>query len=393
MKKKLTFAAVAFMSTAVLAACGAAPGSSPSGSSEAAGTKIGDTIKLGVNLEVTGDVAAYGVPEKQAVDLAVKEINDAGGVDGKKIELVSKDNKSDNAEAATVTTNLATQSKVNAIVGPVTSGAVASASPNAQSAAVPLVTPSGTQDNLTVDKNGKTYDYIFRTTFIDSYQGEVLARYATENMKADKVVLYFDNSTDYAKGVAEEFKKNYKGEIVAEENYQAKDTDFQSALTNLKDKDFDAIVLPGYYQEAGPLLKQMREMGIDAPVIGPDGLADDKLTELAGAKNVTDVSYISGFSATSSDKAAEFAKKFEAEYGDAPSMFAALAYDSVYMIAEASEDAKTSKDIAKNLANIKDFERVTGTMTIDDKHNPVKSVTIIGLTEGKESSATVVEAE
>ncbi|WP_242257766.1 ABC transporter substrate-binding protein [Streptococcus thoraltensis] len=390
MKKKLTFAAVALMSTAVLVACGSAPGSS---SSNAEGTKVGETLKVGLNFESTGDVSAYGNAGKNGAQLAIDEINKDGGVDGKKIKVFVKDNKSDNSESATVTTNLTTENEVNAIVGPMVSSAVASASPNAEKAAVPLVAPAATQDDLTVTKDGKTRQYMFRTTFVDSYQGEVLSKFVSNDLKAKKVVLYYDNSSDYSKGIAKEFKKKYKGDIVSESTFQAKDTDFQSALTKFKDADFDAIVMPGYYQEVGTIIKQAREMGIDAPIVGPDGFADDKLVELAGTKNASNVYYVSGYSAKTSDKAAEFAKAYKEKYGEEPSMFAALGYDSVYMVADAAEGAKNSAEIAKNLAKTKDFEGATGTMTIDKKHNPVKSVSVVGLTDGKESSATVVEAD
>lgn len=390
MKKKLALAAMTLLSTAVLAACGAAPG----GSSNTSGNDIGDKIKIGYNLELTGDVAAYGNAEKRGADLAVAEINKAGGVDGKKIEVVSKDNKSDNGEAATVSTNLATQSKVNAILGPATSGAVSSASPNATSAGVPLVTPSGTQDSLTYN-NGKVQEYVYRATFQDSFQGKVISKYATDTLKAEKVVLYYDNSSDYAKGIAEAFKKAYKGDIVAEETFQAKDKDFQAALTTFKNKDFDAIVMPGYYTETGLITKQARDLGLTQPILGPDGFNDVKYIEGAGAENTNDVYYVSGYSTKVdlTDKASKFVEAYKAKYGEEPNMCAALAYDSVYMIADAAKDAKTSKDIATNLGKLKDFEGVTGKMTIDKKHNPVKSAVMIGLKDGKEDSATAVEAE
>lgn len=392
MKKKFALVAVAFLSTAVLTACGAAPSSSTSSS----GTTIAsDKLTIGYNLELSGTVAAYGEAEKNGADLAISEINAAGGVDGKTLEAVSKDNKSDNTESASVTTNLATQSKVNAIVGPATSGAVAAATPNATSAAVPLVTPSGTQDALTVSKSGTVNDYIFRATFQDSFQGEVLAQYATANLNAQKVVLYYDSSSDYAKGIAEKFKSVYTGEIVAEETFQSKDTDFQAALTKIKDKDFDAIVMPGYYTETGLITKQAREMGIDKPILGPDGFADSKFIESAGAENTNNVYYVSGYSTkvSLSDKSTEFVESYKAKYGEEPNMFAALAYDSVYMIAKAAEGAKTSKDIATNLAKLTDFEGVTGTMTIDKEHNPVKSAIMIGLANGEENTAEAVEVK
>lgn len=386
MKKKFTVGMLAFASAAVLAACGAAPSAS---GSAGAGTEVGDTLKIGLNFELSGNTAAYGSAEKNAADLAVEELKAAG----KKLEVVSQDNKSDNAEAATVATKLATEEKVNVMIGPATSGATAAAVPNATSAGIPLITPSGTQDSLTEGAGGKVNEFVFRTTFIDSYQGAVLSNYVTNTLKAKKVVLYYDNSSDYSKGIADVFKENYKGNIVIEETFAAKDTDFQAALSKIKAADYEVIVMPGYYEEAGSIIKQAREMGIDKTIVSSDGFADSRMIELAGADNVDNVFYISGFSAKSSDKAAAFAKAYEAKYGEAPSMFAALAYDAVYLAVEAAEDAKTSKDIAANLAKVKDFEGVTGKMTIDEKHNPVKSAVMIGLTDGKETSSTVVEAK
>ncbi|VTS37665.1 branched-chain amino acid ABC transporter amino acid-binding protein [Streptococcus porcinus] len=390
MQKKIFATIGAGLALFSLAACDAAP---PSSTSNAEGTKIEKTVKIGLNLELTGPVSAYGSAEKVGAMMAVAEINKAGGINGKKIEVISKDNKSENAESATVTTSLATQNNVNVIIGPSTSGAAAAASPNATQAAVPLITPSGTQDDLTIAKDGKTYDYIYRTTFIDSYQGDVLSTFASDHLKAKKVALFYDNSSDYAKGIAKRFKRVYKGKIVSESTYQSGDTDFQSALTKIKNQHYDAVIMPGYYQETGTIIKQAREMGIKVPIVGPDGFADAKLVELGGKDNVTDVYYLSGYSASISKKAVTFAEHYKKKYGKEPSMFAALAYDSVYMVAEAAKGAKTSKDISEGIAALKQFEGVTGTMTIDHKHNPIKSVTVIGLTKGKESSATVIAAK
>ena len=181
MSKKITLIVLAFFASIFLVACG----KSPDVTANANGTKIGDTIKIGVNMELTGAVAAYGKAEQNGIKLAVDEINKAGGVDGKKLELVTKDNKSENAEASTSSTNLAIQSNVNAIVGPATSGAVAAASLVSQKTGVPLLTPSGTQDDLTVDTNGAK-KFVFRTTFKDSYQGKVLAAYSYSNLNAKK---------------------------------------------------------------------------------------------------------------------------------------------------------------------------------------------------------------
>ena len=390
MYKKITLIVLAFFASVFLVACG----KSPDVTANAKGTKIGDTIKIGVNMELTGAVAAYGKSEQNGIKLAVDEINKAGGVDGKKIELITKDNKSENAEASTSSTNLAIQSNVNAIVGPSTSGAVAAASLVSQKTGVPLITPSGTQDDLTVDANG-VKKFVFRTTFKDSYQGEVLAAYSYNNLNAKKVVLYYDNASDYAKGIADEFKRKYKGQIVTEATFTSGDKDYQSALTKFKDQDYDAVVMPGYYTETGIITKQARDLGIDKPILGPDGFSDEKFTELAGKKNASNVYYVSGYSTNValSDKASGFIKAYEKAYKIEPNMFAALAYDSVYMVAEASKGAKTSVDIADNLANLKNFVGVTGKMTIDKDHNPIKAALMVKRDNGEEVSAEAVEIE
>ena len=390
MYKKITLIELALFDSIFLDACG----KSPDVTANAKGTKIGDTIKIGVNMELTGAVAAYGKSEQNGIKLAVDEINKAGGVDGKKIELVTKDNKSENAEASTSSTNLAIQSNVNAIVGPSTSGAVAAASLVSQKTGVPLITPSGTQDDLTVDANG-VKKFVFRTTFKDSYQGEVLAAYSYNTLNAKKVVLYYDNASDYAKGIADEFKRKYKGQIVTEATFTSGDKDYQSALTKFKDLDYDAVVMPGYYTETGIITKQARDLGIDKPILGPDGFSDEKFTELAGKKNASNVYYVSGYSTNValSDKASGFIKAYEKAYKIEPNMFAALAYDSVYMVAEASKGAKTSVDIADNLANLKNFVGVTGKMTIDKDHNPIKAALMVKRDNGEEVSAEAVEIE
>ena len=272
MIKKLALGAFSLLCLMSLAACG----QSPDVTANAKGNKVGEeTIKIGVNMELSGAVAAYGTAEYNGIKLAVKEINANGGVDGKMIELVAKDNKSEIAEASTTATNLAVQSQVTTIIGPATSGATAASSLESQKTGVPLLTPSGTQDDLTVNKDGSTKEFVFRTTFKDSFQGQVLAQFAAENMNAKKVVLYYDNSSDYAQGIAAEFKRKYKGEIVAESTFIAGDKDYKAALTRFKDLDFDAIVMPGYYTETGIITKQAREMGINKPILGPDGFSDE----------------------------------------------------------------------------------------------------------------------
>lgn len=387
MKKKFTFL---FASMFLLSACGAGGAAGPKNSGN---TASGETIKIGMNMELSGGVAAYGNAEKEGIDLAVEEINDAGGILGKKIELIEKDNKSDNNEAASIAANLTTNDKVVAVVGPATSGAVKASVPNMTKAAVPVITPSATDDAITV-QNDAVQEFIFRVCFQDSFQGVILEKYAQDNLKADKAVIIGDNSSDYAIGLTKAFKETYKGTIVKEENFVAGDKDYQAILTKIKNEDFDVIYIPGYYTEAGLIIKQAREMGIKQPIIGADGFGDEKLVETAGAEHVSNVFYTGHFSteAPATDKVTPFVESFSKKYGKQPSAFNALGYDSVYMLKQAIEDADSadSAKITEALAKIKGFVGVTGEMSMDKNHNPEKSAVVLGLTDGKETSAETV---
>ena len=377
MKKKFAMTLVTFASAAFLAACGNV---ASTGSSTTAGTAIGDSVKIGINLEETGATGAYGSVEQRGALLAIEEINKAGGIDGKKFETFDYDNKSETTEATSVATKLTSKDKVNVMIGPATSGATAAAVKIADQAGVPLITPSASQDGLT-----KGHDSLFVTIFQDSFQGKILAKYANDNLNAKKVILYTDNGSDYAKGIAKAFREAYKGEIVADETFTAGDTDFQASLTKLKGKEFDAIVIPGYYTEAGKIINQARGMGIDKPILGPDGFNSEALVEQATAERANQIYYVTGFSTTGdvTDKTKKFLEAYKAKYNEEPSMFAALAYDSVYMAAEAAKGAKTSIELRDNLAKLKDFEGVTGKMTIDADHNTEKSALMVTMNQGK----------
>ncbi|KAF1295759.1 branched-chain amino acid ABC transporter substrate-binding protein [Enterococcus sp. JM4C] len=388
MKKKFTFL---FASLFLLSACGAGGAAGPKDNGNQA---EGDTIKIGMNMELSGAVAAYGNAEKEGIDLAVEEINEAGGILGKKIELIEKDNKSDNNEAASIAANLTTNDKVVAVVGPATSGAVKASVPNMTKAAVPVITPSATDDTITVQGDA-VQEFIFRVCFQDSFQGVLLAKYAQDTLQAEKAVIIGDNSSDYAIGLTKAFKETFKGEIVKEENFVANDKDFQAILTKIKNEKFDVIYIPGYYTEAGLIIKQAREMGIEQPIIGADGFGDEKLVETAGAANVSNVFYTGHFSteAPGTDKVEPFVEAFSKKYSKQPSAFNALGYDSVYMLKQAIEDADSadSAKITEALGKIKGFVGVTGEMTMDKNHNPEKSAVVLGLTEGKETSAETVK--
>lgn len=362
-------------------------------------TASGKTITIGGNFELSGSAAAYGSAMQRGVKLAVKEINDNGGVkvDGKKmkLKLVAKDNKSDNSQAASIATNLTTTTKSSAVIGPITSGAGLAALPNMTKAKVPLITPGGTQDSLTVQKNGKVQPYMFRSCFEDSFQGEALAKYVYNNMNYKKVAILGDKSTDYAQGLIKAFKKEFQGQVVTTEYYQSGDKDFNTLLTKLKNKDFDVLFVPGYYSEAGLIVRQAREMGLEQPIVGADGFADPKLIKIAGKKNATNIYYTTHFDAKApaNDKVAKYLKLYKQTYGEDAGTFDALSYDAVYMIKQAIEDEKSTNSVkvAQGLAHLKNFKGVTGSITIDKKHNPQKPVIIAKLENGEEAEATAVK--
>lgn len=354
----------------------------------------GDTIKIGANFELSGPVSSYGKAELDGVNLAVKEINEKGGILGKKLSVISMDNKSDAAEVASVTTKLATQSKVSAIIGPATSGNTKAATVAATQNKIPLISPSGTADDVTLDTMGKVQPYVFRVCYQDAFQGLVMAKFANDTLKAQKAVIIADSSSDYAKGLATEFKKNYTGVIVAEESYTETDKDFSAIITGIKGKDFDVLFIPGYYNQAGLIIKQAREAGITKPIIGGDGFDSPELVNLAGKKALTDVYFSAHYSILNGEeKVKRFNEAFEKEYQKMPNAFSALAYDSVYLLADAIERGQdaTPEKIKAALDQTTDFDGVTGVISIDASHNAIKAANVIKLKDGQEEAVTVIK--
>ena len=379
MKKKLL---MGLASVFVLAACG-----------NGATTEESDTIKLGGNFELSGGASAYGTLMDQGIKMAVAEQNAADGLLGKEIEYVSYDNKSEPSESTSVATRLATEDNVVAILGPATTGAANAQSPAVTRAKVPAILPAATGDSVTMDGDS-VLEYVFRVCFQDSFQGKALAEFAQTDLQATKAVILVDNSTDYAIGLSDAFKETFEGEIVAEENFTAGDTDFKAILTNIAKMDYDVIFLPGYYEEGGLIIKQAREMGITQPILGPDGFANSTLVELAGADNVDNVFYASHFTPNSEDpKVQEFLAAFEAEYGKPADSFAALAYDAAQLVFDAIQTADSTdpQAITDALAATEDFEGVTGKFSFDENHNPIKSAFVIELQDGVEVGNSVVE--
>lgn len=353
-----------------------------------------DTIKIGSMFELTGAAAAYGTSMNNAVHMAVDEINDEGGIDGQEIEVVEYDTKTDETEAASITTRLGTRDNVAAIIGPATTGSMQAAIPSANTAEVPIMSPTATDDGVLTADDGSVHPYAWRTSFTNSFQGSALAQFANEDLNASSAVILSDNSSDYAIGLSNTFQDVFDGEIVGSENFSEGETDFSAILTNISEIDFDVLYVPGYYEEAGPIIKQAREMGIEQPILGPDGMGNEILRELAGAENMDDVYYTSHFVVTSDDPAVQkFVTNYSEEFGIEADMFTGLAYDSVYVIKEAIENAGSADAVAVNeaLADITDFPGITGTFSFDEMHDPVKTVNIIEIQNDEEAGVYEVD--
>ena len=378
LSKSILTAAIILSVAAMLTGCGGAK-------------EDANTIKIGANLELTGNNASYGSSAKNGIEMAVKEINDKGGLLGKKLEVDVADNRSEATEAANAMQKLL-DDKVDLIIGPDTSSGTLACVSTADKEKIPLITPYGTNPDITVDPaTKKVRPYVFRTAFIDTFQGKVMANFVTNQLHAKKAAVYIDNSSDYSKGLqkffVEEFQKS-GGTIVASEAYLQKDTDFKAALTKIKAENPDVIFVPGYYQEVGMIIKQAREMGITQPIVGGDGWDSAKLAEIAGAANLENCYFANHYSAEdTSDKVKTFVTNYQKAYNQKADAPAALAYDSVMIVAQAIKDANSfDKDkVQAALEKIKNLEAVTGTISFNEFHDPVKSAVILTFKDGKQA--------
>lgn len=347
-----------------------------------------DVVKVGLNYELSGNVATYGQGLTEGIELAIEEINAAGGVLGKQIEMVKVDNKSDSAEAANVSTRLITRDNVVAILGPATSGNTKGGLPPAMQHKVPLISASATADDVTVDSNGNVREYVFKTCFSDSYQGVTMANFAYNDLEFKNAAILMDNTSDYAKGLAAAFKETFTelgGSLTAEEAYAAKETDFRTVLTNIKGSNPEVVYLPGYYEEVGLIVKQARELGLNVPFLGGDGYDSPKLVEIAGAENLNQVFYTNHYSPQDdAEDVVRFQEAFKAKYGREADAFNALGYDLAYLVADAIERAGEAnpEKVKDALAATEGFKGITGTLSMDEFHNPVKAVTILEVKDG-----------
>ncbi|MGG0283548.1 ABC transporter substrate-binding protein [Peribacillus butanolivorans] len=394
MKKKKKLAGV-FLSLSLVAGALAGCNSDSKTSSSGGGSSTsGDTIKIGANLELSGGTASFGQSAADGLKLAIEEINKEG-IDGKKLEIIKVDNKSDAAEATSGSIKLVSQDKVVAVVGSATSTNTLAQVQVAQDNKVPLLTPTATNPDIT-NKAGKLNDYVFRTCFIDPFQGTVAANFASDDIGAKTAAIYVDSASDYSKGLAAAFKEAFTangGKIVREEAYVTKDTDFRSTLTRIKSAKPEFVFLPGYYEEVGLILKQAREDGIDVPFMGGDGWDSPKVVEIAGAEALKNTFITNHYSPEDEDaKIQDFVAAYKKKYNKTPDAFAALGYDTGYYLADAikrSGDA-TPEKIRQALEDVKDLQLVSGTLNLDKNHDPIKSATILEYVDGKQTFKTKI---
>jgi branched-chain amino acid transport system substrate-binding protein len=382
-KKMVGAICAATVMTAALTGCG---NSGSSGKSSG-----GDTIKVGALFELTGNVANYGTSTLNGFKMAVDEINAKGGVNGKKIEIIQADNKSEPSESGNAATKLVTRDKVVAVVGPATSGSVAAAEPILTANKTPLIAPCATAPEITVGKDGKVKQYVFRACFIDPYQGKIMAEYAAKDLGLKKVAIFNDSSSDYSKGLASVFKETFTangGEIVAQEAFLSKDVDFKAALTKLKAANPDAIYIPGYYEEVSKIIKQAREVGITVPLLGSDGWDSPKLVEIAGKESTNKCYFTSAYTAQDKDPGVQkFIESYKKAYNKVPDVFALQGYNAGIVLFNAMTQAKSTEGpkVAEALAKTKDIQVANGKFSYDDKHNPITTALILELKDGNQT--------
>ena len=343
----------------------------------------GDTIKVGVYGDLTGQTSSFGQSTKNGIELAVEEINKAGGINGKKVTLVVEDDQGRPEQAKTVISKLINQDKVHAVLGEVASSNSLAAAPVAQEAKIPMITPSSTNPKVT-----ETGDYISRVCFIDPFQGSVMAKFAANTLKAKTAAIIGDVQSDYSKGLTQFFRQEFEklgGRIISEQTYAQSDPDFKAQLTAIRNSNPDVIYIPGYYGQVGIIARQARELGMNMPLLGGDGWDSPELWKLGGEalKNA----YISNhYSADNpAPEIQNFVKIYQAKFNTVPDALAALAYDSMNVLADAIKRAGGAGDSAKLKDAInatKNFAGVTGTISLDSSRNAVKPAVVLALNPG-----------
>jgi branched-chain amino acid transport system substrate-binding protein len=353
----------------------------------------GDEIPIGEYGSLTGTTATFGISTDNAIKMAFEEVNAAGGVTGKKLRLFVEDDQSKPEEAATAATKLVNQNHVVALLGEVSSSRSLAAAPIAQAAEIPMVSPSSTNPRVTQVGN-----FIFRVCFTDPFQGAVMAKFANDTLKVKRVAILVDVRNDYSVGLQTFFRQNFKqmgGEVVAEQSYSEGDSDFHAQLTQIKAVNPEAIYVPGYYTEVGTIARQARELGITVPLLGGDGWDSPKLWEIGG--EALNGCYFSNHYSTDdpSPVVQKFVTEYKKKYGALPDALAALGYDAAKILVDAISRAGSTDGarVRDALAATKDFQGVTGTITINKDRNAVKPAVILKVENGKFTLVETIQPE
>ena len=377
MKRKISLLlAITFVITFTLAGCG--------NKKDVIRYDDSDVIKIGVFEPMTGANAAGGELEADGAKLANKVYPT---VLGKKVELVYADNKSDKVEAANAAANLIEQEHVNAIIGSYGSGLSMSAGDIVQEAKVPAVGVTCTNPLVTAGN-----DYYFRVCFIDPFQGTVMAKYAANKLKAKKVAILQEVSSDYSVGICKFFSDEFKkitgdnNAIVAKANYNTGDQDFTAQLTNIKSSNPDAIFAPGNFTEGAMIIKQARQLGITAPVIGADTWETPEFLDIGKAD--VEGTVFSTFFATETpitDESKIFLDEYRKAFNKEPAAATALGYDAYLVILDAIKRANSTEPqkIRDEIAKTKNFPGAAGVITIDENNNAVKDAVLKVVKDGK----------
>ena len=350
--------------------------------------KSSDVIKVGEFASLSGKEATFGNSSHEGTLLAVEELNAAGGVLGKKFELLTEDNLSKAGESGTVVSKLIDRDGVVAILGEVASSRSLEAAPICQQSKIPMISPSSTNPKVT-----ETGDYIFRVCFIDPFQGTVMANFASRTLKAKKVAVFTDVKSDYSKGLAKYFKEGFSksgGQISVELDFNGGDKDFKAQLTAIKAASPDAVFVPGYYTDAALICIQAKQLGLNVPLFGGDGWEAEDLIKIgkeAVEGNYFSTHYHPDVSSTKSKQFVEnYRKRFKNQDGTpkSPDAMAALGYDSAIILAEAMKRAATTDGpkVRDALAAMKDFEGATGKTTINEKRDATKPAVILQVKDG-----------
>lgn len=340
-------------------------------------------IPVGVYAALTGSEAAFGTATVNGVRLAADEINNAGGVLGRKIRLYVEDDQGRAEEAASVVTKLITSSDVIALIGENSSNQSLAAAPIAQMNKVPMVSPSST--NPAVTQKG---DYIFRVCFTDPYQGKALAAFVRNNLKLDKAAILVDKKNDYSVGLAAVFRKELEGaggKIIAEQSYSGGDTEFRPQLTAIRSANPQAVFIPGFYTEVGQIAIQARDLGITVPLVGGDGWDSQTVIQIGG--KAMEGTYFSDhyFVGDTRPVVQNFVNEYRKRHGGNPEANAALGYDALKIFAAAAQRAGSldRKAIRDQIAVTKEYQGVSGTITMGADRNPIKPVAMIKIENGQ----------